>query len=120
MIPKIEVTPSDRLKPMQEQFRNKENQDPGPCGGFTSMYACMCDLHNLPFMEDVAWVSISHLQETIWCRRKRCKHINGDDLRNMKFIVNFKKEQTDSNLVNGIITCMKMVLCTCMKTLFLL
>jgi len=27
-----------------------------PCGGFSTQYAWMCDLHNLPYREEVAWV----------------------------------------------------------------
>lgn len=28
-----------------------------PCGGFSTQYAWMCDLHGLPYREEVAWVS---------------------------------------------------------------
>lgn len=28
----------------------------GPCGGFSTQYAWMCDLHGLPYREEVAWV----------------------------------------------------------------
>lgn len=27
----------------------------GPCGGFSTQYACMCDFHNMPYREEVAW-----------------------------------------------------------------
>lgn len=30
----------------------------GPCGGFSTQYAWMCDLHGLPYREEVAWVSL--------------------------------------------------------------
>ena len=33
----------------------------GPCGGFTQMYACMCDLHQEAYMAEVAWVSYTGL-----------------------------------------------------------
>ena len=33
--------------------------DPGPCGGYTQMYMCMCDLHQESYMAEVAWVSFS-------------------------------------------------------------
>ena len=29
----------------------------GPCGGFSTQYACMCDLHTVPYRDEVAWVS---------------------------------------------------------------
>ena len=27
----------------------------GPCGGFSTQYACYCDYYNLPYREEVAW-----------------------------------------------------------------
>jgi hypothetical protein len=30
----------------------------GPCGGFSTQYAWMCDLLGLPYREEVAWVRI--------------------------------------------------------------
>lgn len=29
----------------------------GPCCGFSTQYACMCDFHGLPYRDEVAWVS---------------------------------------------------------------
>ena len=40
---------------MYSMFRDLETRDPGPCGGFSNMYKCMCDLHHLPYREEVAW-----------------------------------------------------------------
>lgn len=43
---------------MHEMIRDIENREVGPCGGFTTMYACMCDYYSLPYREEVAWVSM--------------------------------------------------------------
>lgn len=53
----IEVHPADRLKPMFDMIKHIESKEHGPCGGFTMMYACMCDYHNVPYREEVDWVS---------------------------------------------------------------
>lgn len=37
----------------------------GPCGGFSTQYAWMCDLHGLPYREEVAWVR-SYSSSTNW------------------------------------------------------
>ena len=56
LIVKVEVVPSERLRTMNDMIRGTESRDMGPCGGFTTQYACMCDYHNLPYREEVAWV----------------------------------------------------------------
>ena len=56
LIVKLEVTPPDRLRTMNDMIRGVESRDVGPCGGFTTQYACMCDYHGLPYREEVAWV----------------------------------------------------------------
>ena len=33
-----------------------EQKETGPCGGFTLMYDCMCEYHELPYRDEVAWV----------------------------------------------------------------
>ena len=55
----IDVIPPDRIKSMYNMMKDLECKDPGPCGGFSHMYACMCDYHSLPYREEVAWVSSS-------------------------------------------------------------
>ena len=57
MIPKIEVQPEERFSLLNDKMRRRNPSEAGPCGGFSDMYACMCDYHNLPCMEDVVWVS---------------------------------------------------------------
>ncbi|KAK7492243.1 hypothetical protein BaRGS_00016540, partial [Batillaria attramentaria] len=55
LIVKVEVIPPDRLRVMNDMIRGVESREVGPCGGFTTQYACMCDYHSLPYREEVAW-----------------------------------------------------------------
>lgn len=57
IIRRIEVLPENRVQYLEEQERcNGEVRGIGPCGGFSTQYACMCDYHTLPYREEVAWV----------------------------------------------------------------
>ncbi|XP_071869773.1 capping protein regulator and myosin 1 linker 1 leucine rich repeat protein isoform X5 [Bombus fervidus] len=58
IIRKIEVIPASRLQSIRgsELARSTEaTRHTGPCGGFSTQYACMCDLHGVPYREEVAW-----------------------------------------------------------------
>ena len=57
MIKKIDVQPSERLRVMHDMVNSIEHKETGPCGGFTLMYDCMCEFHELPFRDEVSWVS---------------------------------------------------------------
>lgn len=57
LVLKIDVQPMERLETMNRLIKGLEKKEIGPCGGFTTMYQCMCDFHGLPFREEVAWVS---------------------------------------------------------------
>ena len=54
----MDIQPSDRRIQIQESIMMRSPKEPGPCGGFTPAYACMCDYHGVPFMDDVAWVRL--------------------------------------------------------------
>ena len=56
VIPRVDIQPSDRRIQIQENTMMRSPKEAGPCGGFTPAYACMCDYHGVPFMDDVAWV----------------------------------------------------------------
>lgn len=61
IIRKIEVIPASRLQSIRgsELARSTEaTRHTGPCGGFSTQYACMCDLHGVPYREEVAWVRL--------------------------------------------------------------
>ncbi|XP_076383475.1 capping protein regulator and myosin 1 linker 1 leucine rich repeat protein isoform X13 [Megalopta genalis] len=58
IIRKIEVIPASRLQSIRgsELARSTEaTRHTGPCGGFSTQYACMCDLHGVLYREEVAW-----------------------------------------------------------------
>ncbi|XP_052230145.1 F-actin-uncapping protein LRRC16A-like [Dreissena polymorpha] len=55
LIKKIDILPADRLRVMYDLLRAIESREPGPCGGFTLMYASMCDFHGLMYRDEVAW-----------------------------------------------------------------
>lgn len=62
IIRKIEVIPASRLQSIRgsELARSTEaTRHTGPCGGFSTQYACMCDLHSVPYREEVAWVRLT-------------------------------------------------------------
>ncbi|GFS23360.1 leucine-rich repeat-containing protein 16A [Elysia marginata] len=55
LIAKVDVQPSERLKVMHDLIRTLDSKTPGPCGGYTTMYQCMCDYHGMPLREEVEW-----------------------------------------------------------------
>ncbi|KAK3085253.1 hypothetical protein FSP39_000718 [Pinctada imbricata] len=78
----IEVHPPGRLKTMYDLIRDVDHKETGPCGGFSMMYACMCDYYNLPYREEVAWdVDTIYLSQD---SRELClqdfDHLNSKDL----------------------------------------
>ncbi|ESO83066.1 hypothetical protein LOTGIDRAFT_223005, partial [Lottia gigantea] len=82
LIVKIDVQPVERIKTMYDMIKDIESKELGPCGGFTMMYACMCDYHSLPYREEVAWdVDTIYLSQD---SRELClrdfDHLNSKDL----------------------------------------
>ena len=41
---------------MTDMVNSIEQKETGPYGGFTLMYDCMCEYHELPYRDEVAWV----------------------------------------------------------------
>ncbi|CAM1310039.1 crml-1 (predicted) [Pycnogonum litorale] len=82
IIKKIEVDDVERLRKMYDYNLILENKDPGPCGGYSSQYACMCDYHCLPYREEVAWdidtIYLSH--DTKELSLQDFDHLDGKDL----------------------------------------
>ncbi|XP_044005016.1 F-actin-uncapping protein LRRC16A isoform X2 [Aphidius gifuensis] len=57
VIRKIDVIPPTRLQNIRssELARSTEaTRTTGPCGGFSTQYACMCDLHGVQYREEVS------------------------------------------------------------------
>lgn len=52
---KLSMEPADRLSSLQTQWENNKPPEPGPCGGFSQMYRCVCDWLGLPYREEVQW-----------------------------------------------------------------
>ncbi|KAM9807205.1 F-actin-uncapping protein LRRC16A-like isoform 1-T1 [Syngnathus typhle] len=52
---KLSMEPPDRLTSLQTLWENNKPADPGPCGGFSQMYKCVCDWLSLPYREEVQW-----------------------------------------------------------------
>lgn len=60
------MIPASRLQTIRgsDLARSTEaTRHTGPCGGFSTQYACMCDLHGVPYREEVAWVRLTALFE---------------------------------------------------------
>lgn len=57
IIRKVEVLPSKRIQQLfdAELGRGHDGRGLGPCGGFSTQYACMCDYHAMPYREEVSW-----------------------------------------------------------------
>ncbi|XP_028281497.1 F-actin-uncapping protein LRRC16A-like [Parambassis ranga] len=52
---KLCMEPPDRLPSLQTLWENNKLAEPGPCGGFSQMYRCVCDWLGLPHREEVQW-----------------------------------------------------------------
>ncbi|XP_073534973.1 F-actin-uncapping protein LRRC16A isoform X2 [Phyllobates terribilis] len=52
---KITMEPSDRLSNLQALWDSQTVTEVGPCGGFSQMYACVCDWLSMPYREEVQW-----------------------------------------------------------------
>ncbi|UYV80446.1 crml-1 [Cordylochernes scorpioides] len=64
VVRRVEVVPPSRIQAMVEYNRAVEQEGRvGPCGGYSTMYACMCDYHALPYRDEVAWSQAISLQE---------------------------------------------------------
>ncbi|XP_043575024.1 F-actin-uncapping protein LRRC16A-like isoform X4 [Chiloscyllium plagiosum] len=55
VLKKVTMEPSDRLSSLQTLWDSQNIAEPGPCGGFSQMYACVCDWLGLPYREEVQW-----------------------------------------------------------------
>ncbi|XP_063307726.1 F-actin-uncapping protein LRRC16A isoform X2 [Pelobates fuscus] len=52
---KVTMEPADRLTNLQALWDSQTVTEVGPCGGFSQMYACVCDWLGLPYREEVQW-----------------------------------------------------------------
>ena len=55
VLPKLTLSAS-RLTGVNEQVKQLQQKEPGPCGGFSTTYKCTSDYHGNLFLDEVAWV----------------------------------------------------------------
>lgn len=57
LIGPLDISPPERMKSVSEQLKTKTlHREVSPCGNFSAQYRCMCELHGLPYLDEVAWV----------------------------------------------------------------
>ncbi|KAM5300468.1 F-actin-uncapping protein LRRC16A isoform 2-T2 [Ctenodactylus gundi] len=52
---KVSMEPSERLAGLQALWDSQPVAEQGPCGGFSQMYACVCDWLGFSYREEVQW-----------------------------------------------------------------
>ncbi|CAK6439125.1 unnamed protein product [Pipistrellus nathusii] len=52
---RVSMEPSERLASLQAEWDSQPAAEQGPCGGFSQMYACVCDWLGFPYREEVQW-----------------------------------------------------------------
>ncbi|XP_036129391.1 F-actin-uncapping protein LRRC16A [Molossus molossus] len=52
---RVSMEPSERLASLQALWDSQPVAEQGPCGGFSQMYACVCDWLGFPYREEVQW-----------------------------------------------------------------
>ncbi|XP_037533001.1 F-actin-uncapping protein LRRC16A [Nematolebias whitei] len=79
---KLSMEPPDRLTVLQALWDNNKPLEPGPCGGFSQMYRCVCDWLGLPYREEVQWdVDTIYLtQDTRELNLQDFSHLDNKDL----------------------------------------
>uniref|UniRef100_A0A2K6RE20 Capping protein regulator and myosin 1 linker 1 n=1 Tax=Rhinopithecus roxellana TaxID=61622 RepID=A0A2K6RE20_RHIRO len=55
---KVSMEPPERLASLQALWDSQTVAEQGPCGGFSQMYACVCDWLGFSYREEVQWVRI--------------------------------------------------------------
>ncbi|XP_023265069.1 F-actin-uncapping protein LRRC16A [Seriola lalandi dorsalis] len=79
---KLCMEPPDRLTSLQTLWESNKPAEPGPCGGFSQMYRCVCDWLGLPYREEVQWdVDTIYLtQDTRELNLQDFSHLENRDL----------------------------------------
>ncbi|MGH0157307.1 UNVERIFIED_CONTAM: hypothetical protein FKN15_033265, partial [Acipenser sinensis] len=55
ILKKVAMEPPERLVNLQALWNTQNVVEPGPCGGFSHMYKCVCDWLGFPYREEVQW-----------------------------------------------------------------
>ncbi|XP_062387507.1 F-actin-uncapping protein LRRC16A-like [Sardina pilchardus] len=79
---KLVMEPADRVTSLQNLWDNQNLPEPGPCGGFSQQYRCVCDWLGLPYREEVQWdVDTIYLtQDTRELNLQDFSHLENRDL----------------------------------------
>ncbi|XP_031429474.1 F-actin-uncapping protein LRRC16A isoform X3 [Clupea harengus] len=79
---KLVMEPADRLSSLQNAWDSQNLPEPGPCGGFSQQYRCVCDWLGLPYREEVQWdVDTIYLtQDTRELNLQDFSHLENRDL----------------------------------------
>lgn len=56
----VEIQPAERETIFSDELRPSDPRNVGPCGGFSTQYACMCDYHGVPYRFVVLFYSFSY------------------------------------------------------------
>ncbi|KAM9384109.1 F-actin-uncapping protein LRRC16A isoform 3-T3 [Pholidichthys leucotaenia] len=55
VIRRLSVKPAERTAALHAAWEDQGSADPGPCGGFSHQYWCVCDYLGLPCRDEVQW-----------------------------------------------------------------
>ncbi|RXN17089.1 leucine-rich repeat-containing 16A [Labeo rohita] len=55
VIKRLSMEPPERISTLQTLWENQSGSEPGPCGGFSQQYRCVCDWFGVPYREEVQW-----------------------------------------------------------------
>ncbi|XP_048882264.1 F-actin-uncapping protein LRRC16A-like isoform X3 [Brienomyrus brachyistius] len=82
MMKKVLMEPPERISNLQALWEKQTVVDPGPCGGFSQTYKCICDFLGQPYREEVQWdVDTIYLtQDTRELNLQDFSHLENRDL----------------------------------------
>ncbi|KAL7886766.1 hypothetical protein AOLI_G00044870 [Acnodon oligacanthus] len=82
VIKKLSMEPPERISALQSVWDSQSSAEPGPCGGFSQQYRCVCDWLGLPYREEVQWdVDTIYLtQDTRELNLQDFSHLENRDL----------------------------------------
>ncbi|KAL4616960.1 F-actin-uncapping protein LRRC16A isoform X2 [Arapaima gigas] len=79
---KLSLDPPERIADLQASWEKQSMVEPGPCGGFSQMYKCVCDWLGTPYRDEVQWdVDTIYLtQDTRELNLQDFSHLENRDL----------------------------------------
>ncbi|CAG9763281.1 unnamed protein product [Ceutorhynchus assimilis] len=94
IIKKIEVIPSTRLQQLRDlEAIASSRREIGPCGGFSTQYACYCDFHSMTYREEVAW-DVDNIYFSLNTRELNLKDFEYLDQKDLIPIINALEHNT--------------------------